>query len=504
MKSGSCRCFCKIKKIILPALISAFIVIAAFPLLLTGCDFSRNSNTGTKTDNVTLIYYTIGHPDKDLKLVNDHLNILLMEKLGFKIDYRKIDWNDYHTTLSSLLMSGGDFDIAFAGSDEHGDFVGNAKKGYWLDLAPYLDNIGKDMYEAIHKDFWEGVTIDNHVYGVPTNKELAVPMHFIYNKELVDKYNIDITKYHDFASLEPLLALIAEKEPDYVPLALDMSRKNIFAPKSYEYVVSPAVPLMVNSYDETLQVVNIYETEHARELLSTLHNYFKKGYINADAPICYFSSLDFMEVKAFCSTASGGPYSANMWSSSWGYPVVSEQVSDPIIKTEDVQSSVMVVNAATRHPEECVKFLNLLNTDPETRNLINYGVKNIHYTLTPHDQVEVISDAYNAATYTQGNWFILKTLASEPQDKWEQFKKFNDSAVKSELFGFKPETSGYEKEISDITALMDTYGPALSTGSVDPEVYLPRLNEDLKKAGIEELKEELQRQINAWLQKKKM
>jgi putative aldouronate transport system substrate-binding protein len=95
-------------------------------------------------------------------------------------------------------------------------------------------------------------------------------------------------------------------------------------------------------------------------------------------------------------------------------------------------------------------------------------------------------------------------LASEPQDKWEQFKKFNDSAVKSELFGFKPETSGYEKEISDITALMDTYGPALSTGSVDPEVYLPRLNEDLKKAGIEELKEELQRQINAWLQKKKM
>ena len=44
----------------------------------------------------------------------------------------------------------------------------------------------------------------------------------------------------------------------------------------------------------------------------------------------------------------------------------------------------------------------------------------------------------------------------------------------------------------------DEYGPALYTGSVDPEVYIPMLNEKLYGCGMQDVIDEMQRQIDAW------
>ena len=90
----------------------------------------------------------------------------------------------------------------------------------------------------------------------------------------------------------------------------------------------------------------------------------------------------------------------------------------------------MAVNANTKHPVECIKFLNLLNTDPEIRNLFNYGIEGVHYTLDEQGQVvpntdkdshgDLLPDApasrYSGVQYTQGNWFILKTMGSDNPD----------------------------------------------------------------------------------------
>lgn len=91
----------------------------------------------------------------------------------------------------------------------------------------------------------------------------------------------------------------------------------------------------------------------------------------------------------------------------------------------------MVVNANTKHPEACLTFLNAVNTDPEIRNLLNYGIEGIHYTLTEDDQVQIISSAYRGVPYTQGNWFILKTTVGESPNKWELYQEFNDNTAES-------------------------------------------------------------------------
>lgn len=471
--------------------------------LLPGCGTSNSGEKSTPESSeqtlVTLKYYTIGSPDDDLVLVNDALNTLLAEKIGVRLEYNKIPWAEYNAYITNLISSGSDFDICFASSATQGDFAGNARRGVWLALDDYLGDVAHAMYETIDPLFWEGARVNGAIYGVPTNKELAVPVNWVYCAELVERYGVDVSAYKTLESLEPLMEMIQANEPDYLPMELSSDAFNYFSLDGYEYLYDSTIPLMLLSEDEDAQLVNIYETESAQQSLSTIRRYYERGFINTDAALRKNQSLTEGK-KVFWFAASGGPFSESSWTNSRGYPLVAEQVTASIVNTESIRGGVMVVNARSAHPLESVQFLNLLNTDPEVRNTINYGIEGTHYTLTENDQVESISSRYAGVQYTQGNWFILKTVVGDPLDKWEQYRAFNAQAVKSTTFGFTPDFSDAELAAINerVRAVSQKYCAPVMTGTVDPDVVLPQFLEELNAAGIDTLRETLQAQLDAW------
>ncbi len=484
-----------------------FFLAAAVLALLTGCAEQASSSPAASGDTQpavsafpTLKYYTIGTPDRDLKRINDALNALLEKKCGLHVEYIKIGWGDYGRTLTSMISAGSDFDLAFATNLDQGDYLGNAKKGVWLALDPYLKTIGKDMYAAIDPHLWAGMKIGGKIYGVPTNKEIAVPEWWIYDKSLVDKYRVDVTQYRTLESLEPLFRTIKRNEPDYIVMELDQYSHNFFALENYEYLLNKSVPLMVISTEKRPQVVNVFETELATRTLATLRKYYKAGYINEDASL-RADAGPATERRTFWREGGAGPNANASWAKDFGYEVVAQQVTDSIVTTESARGGIIAVNARTRYPEECIAFLNALNTDPDIRNLLNFGLEGVHYDLTPEGQVEVRKDSnYVGVQYTLGNWFILKTMKGDPPNKWDIYKEFNRAAVKSEVLDFVPDISSPEisTQIAAVSAVTEKYYPALMTGTVDPEIELPRFLAELKAAGVDELKAVFQRQLDDW------
>jgi len=491
---------------------SIFITISIILLLTvytTGCSrhASKNNNDKYHDDTVNLIYYTIGEPDKDLKLVNDKINEIMARKIGVTITYIKVGWQEYEDRLNTLISSGSPFDIAFAPN-----YATTAMRGAWLRLDNYLTSLGKDLYDTIDPSFWQGVRMnDGGIYGVPTNKELAVRDHWMYPASIVNKYNIDITKYNTLESLEPLLRIIQQNEPTYIPFELDRDSQNFFALYGYEYIVNHKVPLMVKSLDPNAKVVNIFETKEARQVLDTLRRYYKESFINKDAALREPGALKRGD-NVFWKSSGGGPLSDTAWSKDRGYKVVSNPVTPSVVTTESVRGGIMAVNANTKHPIACIKFLNLLNTDPEIRNLFNYGIEGVHYTVNEHGQAvpipgkdshgDPIPDApasYAGVQYTQGNWFILKTMGGEnpePLDKWDQFRKYNAEVIKSSVLGFTPDLSKLTAQTDNIEMIWKKYYPSLMTGTVDVDTILPKFNEELKLAGIEEVRKEIQKQLD--------
>ena len=472
----------KIKKLI--ALATTALVGAS---IFAGCS---STATSKKSDVVTLKWYTIGAEPKDLQLVEDEANKYLEEKIGVNIDMNFIDYGEYSQKLGVIINSGEAYDLAFTCSWA-GDYLGNARKGAFLDLTPYLDNIGSEMKEAIDDRFWSGAEVDGGIYAVPNQKEICTAPMWVFTKEYVDKYNIPYTELHSLEDLEPWLKLIKENEPDVTPLYIT---KGFSAPQYFEQLVDP---VGIEYEDDSLVVKNMFETDKMKSTLETLRKYYQAGYINADSA----TAQDDKSVKRFVTKGDGQPYAEVLWSKDLKYDVVASQITDSYITNASTTGSMIAVSKNSKNPDKAVEFLNLLNTDEYIRNLLNYGIEGTHYESVNDKQIKLTDKAsdYSVGYYTLGNLFITKVLDNEPETKWDEFQEFNDVAKESAVLGFKFDTSKVTNEIAAINNVLEEFKSTIYSGSVDVDEYLDKLNKKLKDQGIDRVIEEMQTQLDAWL-----
>ena len=472
--------------------ILSFLLVA---FLLCSCGTEAQVQEEPASPQVTLRYYTIGREDPDLPLVKEKLNALMISRYGFGVDYRKIDFNEYETAVNAIINTNEEYDVMFTW-DSH--YSRNAAQGRFLDLTDSLQQDIYSLYNAVDPRLWQGVTVQNRIYGVPTNKELAPVVQFLFSKELVDKYDIHTANYRSLHSLEPLLAMIHREEPQVAPLVFTSERINLSELAGFEYVAGSKIPFAVRRGDPACQVVNLYETEEMADLMRTLRRFYEKGYINQDAALRTAISR-FDEEQVFCRIGIGGPDSAQSFSMDYGYPIVTMAAGSPWVTNDSARGGIMAVNANTAHRQEALTFLTAVNLDPDVRNLLNYGVEGVHYSLTDQDQVHILSDRYRGVPYTQGNWFILKTMEGEDPDKWKMYRAYNNQAKSSCLLGFAPDLSDLHQELAQVSQLYLRYDNALLTGSVDPDQYLDRILRQMHLAGADKIQKVLQGQVDAWL-----
>ena len=453
--------------------------------VLAGCGSTSSNDNGI----VTLKWYSIGQEPQDLNTVLQKANEYLGEKIGVNIDMSFIDYGDYDQKMNVVMNTGGDYDLAFTCSWA-GDYLGNSRKGAFLELDSYLDNQGKDMKNEIDSRFWDGAKIDGKTYAVPNQKELGISPMWMFDKELVEKYDIPYQDLKTLEDLEPYLKLIKEKEPDFVPLYMN---KTVSFDQAFDQVIEP---IGFDLSDSSLKVINIFESDAIKERLKTLQRFYKAGYINSDSNA---QQNDDRSIRRFAYKADGQPYAEKIWSRDYKRNMVATPMTDTWVTNASTTGSMIAVAKNTKHPEKAVEFLNLLNTDEYLRNLINFGVEGVHYDLTDKGQVKMKEPVtYNVSYMSVGNLFKTKTLDGDPVTKWDDFKKFNDEAKMAPSLGFKFNSAGLENEIAAINNVLDEFKSSLYSGAVDVDSTLKAFNEKLYAQGLQKVMDEMQKQVDAW------
>lgn len=479
-------------------------------LLLGGLAIAGSGCTGTEEETVVqpetveLVWYQIGTQQQDGEIVEQRVNDYLAEKIGVTVDIIPVNGNDYNARMRSVINTGARWDMAFSSSWAN-DYLEIVQKGVLLELDQLLEQYGKEMLDDIDERFWKAATINGHIYGIPSQKELGNMPMWVFTKEYVDKYRIPYEQIHSLEDLEPWLALIAQNEPDVVPLYLI---SEFTAPTYMDKITDP---VGIEYGDDTLTVKNVFETQKMQDTLQTLHSYFQKGYINSDAAV----ARDDRRVKRFVTKGDGQPYAETVWSNALGYEVVASPIMETQVTNASARGALTVISKDCRYPEKAVEFLNLVNTDLYLRNLLNYGIEGMHYTKVPVSQEELSeasgkryiydckvhlleNSGYAVSYYVQGGLFNTWVLDTDPIDKWDTFVTYNQKSVESPAFGFDFDAGSVQNQLSNFRIILDEYGPALYTGSVDPEVYVPMLNEKLYENGMQDVIDEMQRQIDAW------
>ena len=81
----------------------------------------------------------------------------------------------------------------------------------------------------------------------------------------------------------------------------------------------------------------------------------------------------------------------------------------------------------------------------------------------------------------------------------KKWKKFNGSAKSSKAVGFLFDSSNCSSEIAALSNIVKQYSGALYSGSGDPDELIPELLEALDDAGINEVIQAKQEQLDAFL-----
>lgn len=477
--------------------------LMALVLVLSACGGSKNAAegggespaAGGAEEPVNLIWYTIGTPQKDVDRVMEEVSKYTKEKINATITMKMIDWGDYTQKMQVNVASGEPMDIIFTAAGGF-DYVQNARKGAFMELDDLLEQYGQDLKNTIDPAFLEGSKVDGHNYGIPANKELPQLEVWRFNKNLVDKYNLDISGVRSLDSIEPLLKTIKENEPGVTPFAMD---KNYVPYVPYDYIIQN-LPMAVMLGTTDYKIVNVLETPEMKEALSLMRKYYKAGYVAPEAATTGSTNDLMVSGNWFMDRAQAQPLADNLWSASYGYPVVSTSASDAIITNTSVQGSIMAISANSEHPEKAMEFLNLLNTDPVLRNMIDSGIEGVHYKKIDDTHIENLAESknYDMPSYSLGNNMLLFLNANDADDKWEQFKKFNADGVDSPILSFNFDSTKVATEMAAVQNVKEQFWASLMTGTVDPEEYLPKAIEKFKEAGLDKVMAEAQAQLDAW------
>ncbi|MDF2924671.1 MAG: extracellular solute-binding protein [Paenibacillaceae bacterium] len=449
-----------------------------------------------------LIYYYPADAQRDQQLIQAELNRYTGEKIGATVSLRPIAWASVQEKTNLLLSSGERFDIIFAPSWLH--YANYAPKGVFAELDPLIDRFAPQLRTELHPAFLAGPRLDGRLYAIPTNKEAASQYAFIFNRRLVDKYGMDVSRIARLADLEPFLQIIKENEPTVQPLfMLADSNAKFYDEDSLEPIGPADIPGKLDT--SAMTVVNEYTLPSMLDKFRLVRRWFEAGYINRDAAT---SQSDYRQMMQSGSAwiilgASGKPGAAAEWTAmTGGIPMVQVNWKSPLISTESATNSMLAISARSRYPGKAMQFINLLHTDAYVNNLLNFGMEGLHYRQAPDGTIEAVPDGgYKPAiAWTVGNQFLNYLASGEAADKWEQYRQFNRQAAVSKVMGFSFDPSPVSREIAAVSNISRQYHGILNTGSVrDVEGTVEGMLAKYRLAGVDAIIAEKQRQLDVFL-----
>ncbi len=467
---------------------------------------SQDNGASDALEQVDLTWYFIGNgQQEDVGAIEDAANAYL-ERKGLNVDLtlQCYDWGSYDQKMRTMIAAREQFDICFTSSWTN-NYQQQAVKGAFVPLNDLFDAYAPKTKEMLGADFLSGSEIDGVNYAIPANKEKAHQWGFIIRKDLLDRYDLSIENVTTLEALEPLLQVIRENEPGVYALeALD--GESPFKLMDFDRIGDDKYPGVVWNDSGDMKVFNEFESQDTYNHFKTMHDYYEKGFIRKDAATVTDFNADLAAGKIFASVKSLKPGKADEMTISTGYEWVQLEITEPIISNRDTSGSMQAISSTSEHPERAMMVLELFNTDSYFNNLINFGIEGTHYVKKGEQIIEPgpESDKYNPGTpWMFGNQFINYLWTNEDSEKWDKFKAFNGAAQGTNTLGFIFDPSKVKNEIAACNNVWSQYVPALETGTVDPDEYLPKAIAAFKEAGSDKIIAEKQRQLDAWLEANK-
>lgn len=449
----------------------------------------------------------LGHAERVIQEINERTR----EKIGVEVEMQYIDASESAETYPLWITQGKTIDLMVL---NYQDITPYAEQSMVLPLDDLLENAGSDIIKISEEwgDLFSGGTIKNQKYGIAMPSDsighcngLWVPVSYL--KEI--NFSFEEGHIYSLKELDSLFEAMKEKHPDRYPLGITVKPYDFtvsgFFQTGYNAARSSMDTGVIWNDDPSHTVVDYYETEQYQNWLGQIREWYLKGYIHPDAAISTSPAISLLKDKIIMSIPqNGNPYFYT--EEEIGEEAVCLQLTPNEYGPYGTKGIYWMIPATSREPEAAMKFLNLMFTDPEIVNLLEWGIEGEDYqkikegvVIYPEGKDRNTVEYFNPLGLFGDQRLRYSFESDEEKKVYQEFSKRAKSfGFEYSAFSFDP--SSLSVELSQIQGVLERYLDVLETGSVDLDIVYPKFVQELQDAGMQKVIAEKQRQLDAFFE----
>lgn len=501
--------------------ISVVCAAAMLGTTLTACGGSSSSSasgsaTGEAagTGEVTnIVWYVAGtapnKPDEVIKALNEKS----AADIGVTVDFQFQGSDD--SQVSNILATGDSVADIVTSANWFADYRSSALNNYFMDITDMVQEQTPELYEKLPDVLWEGVKVNDRIYGVPTWKDTAETQYWIGEKDLLEQLgatedfnNANVRLDSMTPALEKIAAWMKEdpennRSAEQATNAIMMDKRGDWSIKiEWDLLAAQDLEVGVKNFEDEHPTVQwLYDDPDYVEDLKTLKKWADTGISNGVAA----AQVDSHPRGVVSRGVGWDGAQYTVWGGeAVGYDTILAPAGGPFMKSTAALGSVNCIPLNAKNPEAALKYLQYINTNAEYRNMLAYGVEGVNYEVVDGKYRSLTGYDWVTPNYTMASFDMLLAPVEVPDA--DMYKKICDgvnTAPENTLTGFTPDLSNIQNEISGCLSIAPEYAYALHRGDVeDVDAAIAEYRAQLDKLGLQTIIDELQRQVDEYVASK--
>ncbi len=456
---------------------------------------------------ITMLIVSPNCNETELNKIAEKASEITEEKFNTTLNLITVTPTDYTNKMNMMLASGDSLDI-FQGFSMYNQYVA---QGYMMDISSY-----EEYYQDALSVVGEKIQVAQSgeaTYGIPfMNLGGTGGDGYAFRKDIIDELGIDLDEVLTWDDFGDVLRQIKEAYPEMTPL-MGGSTSPAFRSDSdtitgaQRDTLGDSALVCVWDPENNSQVSSVLESDGFRQASEYAWQWAQEGLIGYDE---VSEPSDLIKAgKSAVMYYGYGPIADSEASDSTGYEMVMwrPQADKSVISTNNAWT--WCITDYCENPERALEVLNEFYINADLANLLEWGIEGEHYQVVDSENGIVdFLDGQNVGNVSYYNYikdnipncYITYIGANENPDKWQLYEEYQENEViYSPYLGFFFDQSSVQNQIAACTNVYNKYYIGLLSGQLDPSTEVDNMISELKTAGIDEIVEEAQRQLDEWI-----
>lgn len=490
----------------------------------------RIMNAFTNLDKILEVYYD--------KVKDDPI----LSKITLNFSY--VTGADYIDKLSLAISAQEDYDLMFCGSWQ--GLNNYIQQGAFKDVLSYFnDDRFPGLKTAFPKEFLNAAKTGDALYSIPVAENFEDLRGVLYREDLRKKYNLpEITDLTTFRQYLDKMQEVKEKEGLVKVWSLTGQGFMTFLNPRFEaaqhhvYNIDAASNFFIALNEDDTKVIDAYVAGDDEEHYANFPAPYNKDFIaeyyaqlpewlqycNDDAATnkdagsdcgltIGLSAVTYSPLSLYSSTLND--LQQNVPNAELGFYIFDDDQRNFVkgaIVNGMMSNNFLVVPAWSKKTDAVMYFLNWLMSSRENHDLFQYGIEGVHWKAIGDNAVEIPTLAedvkYTFPGYTM-TWnptyirYNSKVLENDKIKAMYDYEYSKEAYTLSPLSGFYFDTTKIKTEVAAVKAVFSAAKFAYGAYGDKTIEMAKKFNADARAAGLDTIRAELIKQVQAFLDSKK-